>query len=365
MGILSKDKKSAGILGVDIGGSSIKIVELESNKGRSQLITYGYLERSLKTAQDSLLENPEEMAKSLKKVASAAKVKTKNAVTALPASAVFTTILNLPDMKRKDLNSTKIVTKAVEEEAKKVLPMKLEEMILDWKILGDNNLDESEEQVSGIQILLTAAAKNLVQKFVGIFKKADMNLLSLETESFALSRALVGKDASSVIIVDIGSSNTDIVVVDNTVPYIERSVSTGGYDITSVLSKNMKISLEQAEQFKRDLANYNQALPQGKLLPEVIEKAITPIVNEVKYLFDFYSKQSGKKDKRIDRIILSGGTAKIFNMPQYFTEKFNVRTFLGDPWARVIFPEELKPVLNAIGSRLAVSIGLAMREIEK
>ena len=237
-------------------------------------------------------------------------------------------------------------------------------MVLDWKVL--NGGGSSTDPKAGVQVLLTAAAKTLVKKYIDIFKKAGFNLLSLETESFGMARALVGKDKSTVIIVDIGAANTDITIVDNGIPYMERTVDIGGYQITKILAETMNISIDQAEQFKRDLANYSsQVLNQGKLLPESIEKSLVPIINEIKYLLDFFGKQPGNEAKRIDRLILSGGTAKIFNLTEYFTKMFNIRTFLGDPWARVLSPEDLKPALDAVGSRLAVCIGLAMRDIEK
>lgn len=368
MGIFSKDSKDNTYLGVDIGGSSVKLVELASQKGRAQLLTYGFLERSIKSAEQSLLENPDEMAQAIKNVAQKAKVKTKNAITALPASAVFSTVISIPEISRKDLTSQKRVTAAVEAEAAKVLPMPLEEMVLDWKILGEKSDSaqlKDDAKIKNLQVLLTAAAKNLIQKYIDIFKKAGFNLLSLETESFAMARALVGKDKSTVIIVDIGATNTDISIVDNTVPYFERTVNIGGFSVTKALAQGMNINLEQAEQFKRDLVNYSDQLPQGKLLPDVIEQVIQPIINEIKYLIDFFAKQPGNEGKRIDRIILSGGTARLFQFPEYITQVFNIRAFLGNPWARVIYPEDLQAMLDQIGSRLAVSIGLAMREIEK
>ncbi|OGF30672.1 hypothetical protein A2533_03310 [Candidatus Falkowbacteria bacterium RIFOXYD2_FULL_35_9] len=364
MGLFSKKTGDKSYLGVDIGGSSVKLVELLDNKGRAQLLTYGYLERSTKSATENLLDKPTEMADSIKKIAEKSKVQTKDAITALPASSVFTTILYLTDINKKDLTSIKKVTEAVQAEAEKVLPLPLDEMVLDWKVL--NGGGSSTDPKAGVQVLLTAAAKTLVKKYIDIFKKAGFNLLSLETESFGMARALVGKDKSTVIIVDIGAANTDITIVDNGIPYMERTVDIGGYQITKILAETMNISIDQAEQFKRDLANYSsQVLNQGQLLPESIEKSLVPIINEIKYLLDFFGKQPGNEAKRIDRLILSGGTAKIFNLTEYFTKMFNIRTFLGDPWARVLSPEDLKPALDAVGSRLAVCIGLAMRDIEK
>jgi len=369
MGLFSSGKTGdANFLGVDIGGSSIKMVELANNNGRAQLVTYGYLERSLSPGKIKLIDEPDKTAELIKRVAEKSKVVTKRAITALPAPAVFNAIISLPEILRKDLSSTKKVTAAVEWEAKKVLPLPLEEMILDWKILGSESVldpaKSGEEKLKNLQVLLTGAAKEVVQKYIEIFKKAGLNLISLETESFALARSMVGKDKSTVLLVDIGAVGTDISVIENAIPLFNRSVAIGGLEITNGISQILKISSDQAEQFKRDLENNTANLGQGDTIPDVIKRPMQAILNEIQYTINFYLEQPDNKNKKIERIILSGGTANLFNLPKYFTETLNIRTFIGNPWARVIYPEDLQPVLESVGSRLATAIGLAMRDIE-
>ncbi|MBU1132562.1 type IV pilus assembly protein PilM [Patescibacteria group bacterium] len=354
-------------LGIDIGGSSIKMVELANNNNRAQLVTYGYLERSL-SGDVKLIDEPDKTSELIKKIAQQSRVVTKKAITALPAAAVFTAIISLPEIARKDLSSTKKITAAVEWEAKKVLPLPLEEMILDWKVLGSEDLmtkaGSGEEKVKHLQILLTGAAKEVVQKFIDIFKKAGLNLISLETESFALARSLVGKDKSVVALVDIGAVNTDIAIIENSIPLLSRSLGVGGLEISKGIANTLKITLEQAEQFKRDLESNIGELAPGETLPPVIERPMQAILNEVQYTINFYLEQPDNKNKKIERVILSGGSAKLYNLSKYFTEKLNIRTFVGNPWARVIYPEELQPALDSVGQRLSTAIGLAMRDIE-
>jgi len=369
MGLFSSSKGGeANFLGVDIGGSSIKMVELANNNGRAQLVTYGFLERSLAGSNAKLIDQPDKTAELLRRVAEKSRVVTKRAITALPAPAVFNAIISLPEILRKDLASTKKVTAAVEWEAKKVLPLPLEEMILDWKVLGSESVlgsgKSGDEKIKNLQVLLTGAAKEVVQKYIEIFKKAGLSLISLETESFALARSMVGKDKSTVLLVDIGAVNTDISVIENAMPLLNRSVSVGGLEITNGIAKILNISAEQAEQFKRDLENNTQNLGQGDVLPDVVKRPMQAILNEVQYTMNFYLEQPDNKNKKFERIILSGGTANLFNLPKYFTDALNIRTFIGNPWARVIYPEELQPVLESVGSRLATAIGLAMRDIE-
>lgn len=367
MSLFNKDKSSS-FLGVDIGGSSIKMVELANNNGRPQLVTYGYLERSL-SGDAKLIDQADATADMIKRVAEQCRATTKRAITALPASAVFSSIISLPEINRSDFNSVKKMTAAVEWEAKKVLPMPLEEMILDWKMLTPADVVEKakadgQEQIKNLQLLLTGAAKTAVQKYVEIFKKAGLNLISLETEAFAFARALVGKDKSTVLVVDIGAVGTDISVIENMLPLLSRSLSVGGLEITKAFASTLNISQEQAEQFKRDLQNNAATLETGTTLPDLVRRPMQAILDEIQYTINFYLGQPDNKGKKIERIILSGGTASLFNLPKYFEEKLNIRTFIGNPWARVIYPEDLQPVLESVGARLSTAIGLAMRDIE-
>lgn len=365
-------------LGVDIGNSAIKIVECENFKGKPKLLTYGYIEQPSDVLTSNTKEAKDAIVQALMKVQEAAKTSSRNAVAALPSYTVFTSIIRLPDMPKKELVA------AVQWEAKKFVPMPLEEMVLDWKILPDHEITtafaanqhttpltmmpqvaqqqakiESEGNKKYLKILLTAAPKDLVARYVEIFQAAKLNLVSLETESFALERALIGRDKTAIMLIDIGSVATTISVVVDSVPLINRSIDTGGHTITKVIASSLNIDLERAEQFKRDFGLMQGGAAAGQI-PQRIEILMQSIINEVRYVLNMYHSQG---NGMIEKIILSGGSAWLPNIPQYFSQVLNTKVFIGDPWARVMYPVELKPVLQQIGPRLAVSIGLAMREI--
>ena len=204
---------------------------------------------------------------------------------------------------------------------------------------------------------MTAAPKNLVARYLDIFKRTDLNLLSLETEAFALSRALMGNDTSSVMIVDIGSNNTDICVIESGVPILNRGIDIGGNSITKAIMNSMNVNLERAEQFKRDFGLIAQA---NRSVPQTIQNSLNPIINEIKYVFDLYQRQG---EGGIEKIVLAGGSAFLPNLPDYLSKLLDLPVIIGDPWDRVIYPLDLKPVLQEIGPRMATSIGLAMRDI--
>lgn len=369
-------------LGVDFDTNGVKVVELYNDQGRPRLVTYGYLDievdKSISTKEKiSYLDT----AKWIKLVCKQAKTTTSRAITALPAFSVFSSILNLPEMPSKDLAS------AIKWEAKKIIPMPINEMILDWKILPqvlneevnkssvngleENGNGESDLKKKGflkiqpanrkyLKILLTAAPKDLVKRYIDIYKNAGLNLLSLDTEQFALIRSLVGNDRSSLMIVDIGSVVTNVTIVSDNIPLLNRSIDIGGLTMTKAIANSLNISMSRAEQFKYDIG-LSQNMAGSGSIPKTIESTLTPIIDELRYSNNLFKNQS---QKNIEKIILTGGSSLLLGLPEYLTNVLGIRTFLGDPWARVIYPQDLKPILDNIGSRFSVAVGLAMRDIE-
>ena len=285
MGLFTSAKVS--YLGVDIGTASIKVVELKREANRPSLVTYGYIDIATDIIRSNTPETRQKIVNSLKKVCSSARVSTSQAIAALPTFSIFNSIITLPKMSSRDLSS------AVKWEAKKYVPLPLEEMILDWKLLKMEGQEIEETAVKAVtpakpvkrsfsfpffgrksaarkgeapavftgaekripetlRILVTAAPKNLVNRYIEVFQQAGLKLISLETEAFALSRALIGVDKTTVMIVDIGSITTDLCVIERGVPILNRSIDVGGLTITQAIAKSLDINLERAEQFKRD-----------------------------------------------------------------------------------------------------------------
>jgi len=364
-------------LGVDIGSASIKIVELKNENGRPRLLTYGFAEEPIDIIHDASDVMTKKIAGLLVKICETSKVATKKTVTALPSFSVFSSLISLPNMNKKDL------PQAIYWQAKKFVPMPLEEMTLDWKLLdgaikitnltasqAKNGNDHSlstensaasyianKNQDNDLKVLIAAAPKKLVLHYLEIFKMAGLELLSLETENFAMERSMVGGDKNPVMIVDIGEITSDISIVENGIPLLNRSVAVGGRLITEAVMNSLKIDKKRAEQFKRDIG----FLPGQGNLPQVIGQVVAPIINEIKYCFDLYA--ASKSNQHIEKIILTGGSSFLPNIDQYLSELLHIKVFIGDPWAKVIYPMELKSVLTELAPRFSVAIGLAMREI--
>lgn len=335
-------------MGIDIGSSSIKIVELKNEDGQVKLLTYGFSEN----LDDLDKKEPAEIGAIINKICQQAGVFSRRAVSALPTFSVFSSIINLSGVSKKDLSS------AINWEAKKVIPLPLEEMILDWKKIDDVN---GSGDKGNTKILLTGAPRTLVKKYIEIFKSAQINLLSLETETFALIRSLLGNDKSTVMLVEIGAKTTSFNIIEQNIPILNRSVDIGGWTITKAIANNLNIGLERAEQFKYDLGISSLAVADNTI-PNTIIESIAPIVNEIKYALSLFQNKS---DKKVDKIILTGGSALLINFISYLSKILNINVIAGNPWSRVACPVDLKLLLDEIAPRLAIAIGLALRETEK
>jgi type IV pilus assembly protein PilM len=228
----------------------------------------------------------------------------------------------------------------------------MEDMILDWKIIG-------EDPDGGARIFLTGSPKKLVRKYIDIFSKSKLSLASLETETFSLVRALLGDDKSTVMIAEIGANSTDLSIVKESIPMLNRSLEVCGATVTDDLAKSLGMSQAQAEQLKFDLSVNLSASSQDRLA-QVIVKSLEPIVQEIEYMLDFWNRGGNSP---VEKIVLSGGGSLLLNLSQYLSERLNMNVLVGDPWNRVSYSPDIKMVMDEIGPKLAVAIGLAMREI--
>jgi len=356
MGFFSK-KVDKNFLGIDIGLSGIKLVELVNDgKGHPRLVTYAYINRPLDTFDELFTTKVDETATIIKEMMKKARTTTKIVVSALPVSSVINLIINVV------ANNDKELQEAILWQAKKVIPMPLEEVQLDWKVLDRDVTTKSKKNVS--QVLLTGAPKTLVSQYVDLLnKRVGLNLISLETETLAQVRSLIGNDRSTIMVIDIGYSRTNIVVVDRGIPSLNRSIAFGGKNMTEIMSKLLSIDLKQAETIKKDMSNINALTPDMDL-NIVLETLMKQIISEVKYSFSLYQNQADVGERRqIDKIIVTGGSAMLFGLDNYLTKVMNVNTYVGDPWARVVYPLDLDSILKEIGARFSVAIGCAMRDI--
>lgn len=336
-------------LGLDIGDSSLKMVELKKKSRKIYLSNYAFSE-NIKGLNFTKIKDPNYLAQAILKVKSEAGIKAKRVSASLPTYSVFSSLINLPTVDKRNMDSL------VMAEAKKLIPLPLEEMIIDWKLLGSQ---DSKEKAKESRVFLTASPKKLVRYYIEIFRLAKMELVSLETETFSLVRALMGNDPSVVMLVEIGANSTDLSIIQESVPIFNRSLELSGNMISSVLAESLGLDLSQAEQFKIDSSLFLE--DEKPEILQILVKTLAPIVHEIEYMREFY--QSNFSSQKIEKIILSGGGSLLPGFSEYLSHFLDLQVIVGSPFGRVVYPNELKDVITNIGPKLAVATGLALREI--
>jgi len=368
-------------IGVDIGAGGIKLVELKQEKNRPVLFTYGLTSEKqgvhkLHSSQEKNIpellkktdsseaapkqeeqigeDKIEKYANMLKAVCKAAKITTKSAIVSLPVSSVFHTLVTLPLMKKEE------VEPIVRAEVKKLLPIPLEQAALDYQVLTGKAGAKTQ------RILVNAVPHQLITFYSKIFQRAGLVLDALEPESAALTRCLVGKDQAITMIIDIGAERTSFFIIDQGVPITHQSIESGGNKIDKLLQNVLGIENNLVEQVKYDIFEYMRsvasAISEQKFL-ELFIYVIDPIIKEIEVSFELFFRQSGNENKRPEKIILTGGMSLMPYLTKYIADKFKIKCFVGDPWARVVYQEGLRPILRQMGPRMSVAIGLALRNM--
>jgi len=297
----------------------------------------------------------EKYAKLLKAVCVGAKTVSKTAVVSLPVSVLFHAVINLPPMKKEELD------KVLRAEVKKLLNRPVEDMVLDYQVLKD------EANTKTQRVLINAVPKELVMFYTQVFKLAGLNLESLEPESVALERSLIGRDQSVAMIVDLGAERTNFYIIDQAAAITHNSIELGGERINKILVDTLRIKDSLVEQLKFDyfgsLVNRSSSrLTKDKFL-NLFYPVVDPIVKEIEYGFELYLKQVGNESKHPEKIILTGGASFMPYLADHISEVFKIKCYVGDPWGRVVYQDGLKPLLHQVGPRMSVSIGLALRNL--
>ena len=369
MGFSSFFKKlgsSGSSLGIDIGTASIKIVELTREGGRFKLLNYGIFqlenqEEPIQTSQKIVKLADEAIVWGIKEVIRQAKIKSKNAVASIPSYSTFATVISLPYLSEKDL------AKTIPFEAKKYIPLPLEDVVIDWSIVNlaptytpvpaaESVVQSGQSKpVPMVEVFLAAVPKHEAERYKKIANSAGLTLTALELENIGLARALIGNDQSPMAIVNIGGRSTTILVVERGYERISHNYEIGGFEITKSIARSMGISLARAEELKR---TFGLETDHARVVSEAMISLLDMIVFETKKTISTY--EITKKNK-VQKVILVGGLASMPKFADYFKNKLGMDISLGNPFARLIYPKEISALTVELGPLFSVAIGLAMR----
>lgn len=343
-------------LGIDIGTSSIKIAEIQIKDKRPILSNYAWM--ALPGDGIGAASFDTTLPEFMRKIIGDGKFKSKEAYVSLPASGGLITLIEFPEMSKEDLEQ------AVKYEAHKYIPTSLDEVVLSWDVVGKKSkakltrFNEKQSELGGrVQVLLVAAPKNKVVKYQKLIKDAGINLKNLEIESFSIVRSLIGNDQGNFVIVDMGYRVCNIILVEKGIIKVNRNIDAGGRDITKSIAKSMDIEEERAEKLKVSGRDFLKKESNIKF------PVIDLIIGEVGRVVRAYYKDEA--EKKVDGLILSGGTAGLEGIQEYFYNSLKIKTTVGNPFGRIEYDTKLDPAISKIKPRMSVCLGLALKGAEE
>lgn len=354
--------KETSAVGIDIGSSFIKIVQLKKKGGQAVLETYGELAlgsyAGFIPGQVTNLPS-EKLAEALMDVFKESNVSTKNAAIAIPFSASLITLISLPKVPEDQLNSI------VPIEARKYIPVPIGEVSIDWWIIPRHEEYETEgesdkdKKVGKIDVLVAAIHKDAINKYQDIAKRVALENVFFEIEMFSTIRSTFGHDMNLVMVLDMGAGATKLSIVEYGIVKDSHVIPKGSQDITVTLSKSIGVSLEEAESLKRAFGLIGK--PDRPEIKETIALSTDYIFSEINRVLLNYEK---KYNKTIGKVLLTGGGVLLKGFKDAAKETLKAEIVYGDPFAKVEAPAFLANLLEEAGPEFAVAIGLALRKLQ-
>lgn len=335
--------------GLDIGSHNLKIAQVQKSGDKARLIAFG----SAPAPPRGLLSEAETdltaLAEVIKKLHQEAKIGTRKVAATLPEDKVFTKVVTFPKLSEEELKS------AMKWEAEQYVPVPLEEITLDYQIVGQIK----EGAMEKMEVLLVAAPKRLMEKLLKVLRVAGLTPVALETEILALARSLLVPDSEANLLVDLGARATDMAIIEAGQVVLTRSIPTAGEALTRAVASELNLEASQAEEYKKTYGADPKRL-EGKVR-EAIGPVLEAVVKEMEKAIKFY--QSTKK-KQVKRVILAGGTAGLPDVVSLLAQKLSVEIQVGDPFVRLEKDEEILAKIPAGEAHLyAPAIGLALKNI--
>jgi len=345
MNMISRNIKD--FFGLDIGTTGIRVVKLLSHEKRHVLQTYAYMPIDRKIAVSDSRSDQQQVAQAIKTLVDKAGLKTKNVAVGLSSQKVFTTVVDLDRLSKDEL------AKSIKFQADALIPTPVDESKIDWELLGNSPLDKTK-----VEVLLSSVANDYAEARLELLEAIGLNVIAFEPDSLAIARALMDWSLSTPqMIIDMGSTSSDIIIVVNGSPRLTRSIPTGYESIIKSASQNLNIDDAQARQFVTKFGLDQQKL-EGQIF-HAISGTVDLLLAEVEKSINFFSTRYN--NMKLDKIIVTGGTSILPEFPLYIANKFNVTVEIGNAWRNVSFNPDRQNELILVSNQFSVAVGLAER----
>ncbi len=344
--------RSKGVVGLDIGSSAVKLVELKERKaGEYHLLRVGLEPLSPEAIVDGSIMDSSLVVDAINKLTEESGVKGTNYATSLAGHSVIIKKIQVPAM------SDEEIAESIQWEAEQYIPFEISDVRLDYQILSNGDRMDTTE------VLLVAVKRDKVNDYVSVISQAGKTPTIVDVDAFAVQNAYelnYDLDPQQVVaLVNMGAGVTTINILARGQTVFWRDISIGGNQFTEALQREYSLSFQQAEQLKA-----GQQIPgcSPSEARAVLEAVATEVAAEIQKTFDFFSATSS--DDRVGSIMISGGCALTPNLREVLQDRFGVPVELMNPLRRIHYKESDFDGrwLGSVAPMLAVAVGLASRK---
>ena len=361
-------KKSQSVLGIDIGSSSIKIVELSRKGGHAVLETYGelalgpYAGKGVGQATNLPIEKIIEAVNDILKEKEV-NITSRICGVAIPFSSSLMAVIDMPVMPPKQLSEM------IPLEARKYIPVPISEVALDWYIIPKDKNPETEtitsdpdakKNLEKLEVLIVALHNDTITRYKEILTKTSLDANFFEIEIFSTMRSILDEGLAPVLIIDMGATSTKLYIVERGILRSSHMINRGSQKITDEISKSLGISVRDAEYLKREKGLLGEI--NGIAVKDVMALTLNYIFSEANQFVLAYQK---KYNKNVSKVVLVGGGSALKGMVLVAKNSFQTEVVAGDPFSKVIAPAFLEKVLKDTGPEFAVAVGVALRRLQE
>jgi len=346
-------KKKKDVIGIDIGSSAIKMVQLREAKGVYHLVNLGMAPLASEAIVDNAVMDSGTVVGTLRNLVESHKVKTKNVSTSISGHSVIIRKITLPIMTEEELESS------IQWEAEQYIPFEINEVDLDFQILGENPKDPSQ-----MEVLLVAAKKDFVSDYVTVFKEAGLTPVVMDVDCFALENAFETNyeyDPEEITaLINIGAGTLNVNVLKGNRSLFTRDIQVGGNMFNEEIQKRLGLNSDDSEKVKMggEHSDVDQAI-----LKEILQDATDQLAQEIQRSLDFFSATSA--DEKVNKVFIAGGVAKAPSVKESLEKRLGVPVDVLDPFRQVVTDEKNFDLdyIRAVAPDFSVAVGLAVRRV--
>lgn len=354
---------SDSVIGIDIGSSSIKVVQLKRKNGKAVLETYGALSlgpyAKVEAGRATNL-SVEDIVTAFKETLKESSVTTNVGEISIPVSSSLIFTISLPITITEDQFAS-----IVPVEARKYIPIPMNEITLDWFVIPkepeafeeDINYSIVKKPETKTDILVVAIHNDILIKYQDIIRKTGLQSNSFELEIFSNVRSSFSHDVAPVLLVDFGASKTKLSIVEAGIVKFSHVVNRGSQDITSNISSSLNISFDEAERMKKSVGLDEN---ENKNIAEISRLFVDYIFSETNNVVLAFEK---KYNKNVSKVVFTGGGSMLRGLIEYASSSFHTEVLYSNPFSKVEAPSFLEPILKASGPEFSVAVGLALKQL--